>query len=163
MKESSSSGTSGDPRQCSARRRFALLRLTTTSLKEETSKAKTFRTSRATLEDVARRNGSRRRTQDVIERKQTKLFELRERRVKPDRDEKIITAWNGLMLASFAEAGIILNRPDYTDAARRNAEFVLSNLRQDGMLLRTWKDGVGEVQCLSGRLRIPHRRPRHVV
>jgi len=45
------------------------------------------------------------------------------------------------MMASFAEAGIVLNRPDYTDAARRNAEFVLSNLRQDGMLLRTWKDG----------------------
>ncbi|HSE19014.1 MAG TPA: thioredoxin domain-containing protein [Pyrinomonadaceae bacterium] len=69
------------------------------------------------------------------------LFELREKRVKPDRDEKILTAWNGLMMASFAEAGVVLNRPDYTDAARRNAEFVLSNLRQDGMLLRTWKDG----------------------
>jgi uncharacterized protein YyaL (SSP411 family) len=70
-----------------------------------------------------------------------KLFELREMRIKPDRDEKILTAWNGLMLASFAEAGVILNRPDYTDAARRNAEFVLSNLRADGRLLRTWKDG----------------------
>ena len=69
------------------------------------------------------------------------LFERRERRVKPDRDEKIITAWNGLMMASFAEAGIVLNRPDYTETARRNAQFVLSNLRQDGMLLRTWKDG----------------------
>ena len=70
-----------------------------------------------------------------------KLFELRETRIKPDRDEKILTAWNGLMLASFAEAGVILNRPDYTDAARRNAEFVLANLRDNGMLLRTWKDG----------------------
>jgi uncharacterized protein YyaL (SSP411 family) len=69
------------------------------------------------------------------------LFERRERRVKPDRDEKVLTAWNGLMMASFAEAGIVLNRPDYTDAARRNAEFVLSNLRENGMLLRTWKDG----------------------
>ncbi len=69
------------------------------------------------------------------------LFARRERRVKPDRDEKILTAWNGLMLASFAEAGIVLNRPDYTDAARRNAEFVLSNLHENGMLLRTWKDG----------------------
>jgi len=45
------------------------------------------------------------------------------------------------MMASFAEAGIVLNRPDYTDAARQNAEFVLSNLRENGMLLRTWKDG----------------------
>ena len=70
-----------------------------------------------------------------------KLFELRETRIKPDRDEKVLTAWNGLMMASFAEAGVILNRPDYTEAARRNAEFVLSGLREDGMLRRTWKDG----------------------
>ena len=69
------------------------------------------------------------------------LFELREKRVKPDRDEKILTAWNGLMMASFAEAGIVLDRPDYTEAALRNAGFIISNLRQDGMLLRTWKDG----------------------
>jgi len=70
-----------------------------------------------------------------------KLLELRETRIKPDRDEKVLTAWNGLMLASFAEAGVVLNRPDYSAAARRNAEFVLSNLHDDGMLLRTWKDG----------------------
>ena len=73
-----------------------------------------------------------------------KLFEHREKRIKPDRDEKIITAWNGLMLASFAEAGIILNHPDYTEAARGNAEFVLTNLRRDGFLLRTYKDGVAK-------------------
>jgi uncharacterized protein YyaL (SSP411 family) len=73
-----------------------------------------------------------------------KLFELREKRIKPDRDEKIITAWNGLMLASFAEAGVILDRADYTDAARKNADFVLSQLRRDGFLLRTWKDGLAK-------------------
>ena len=73
-----------------------------------------------------------------------KLFDLREQRIKPDRDEKILTAWNGLMMASFAEAGVILNRRDYTSAARRNAEFVLSNLRRDGALLRTWKDGIAK-------------------
>jgi len=72
------------------------------------------------------------------------LFELREDRIKPDRDEKVLTAWNGLMLASFAEAGVVLDRPDYTDAARRNAEFVLANLRRDGVLLRTWKAGVAK-------------------
>jgi uncharacterized protein len=76
--------------------------------------------------------------------KRQKLFEHREQRIKPDRDEKIITAWNGLMLASFAEAGVILRRPDYTDAARRNADFVLTNLRRDGLLLRTYKDGVAK-------------------
>jgi len=95
-----------------------------------------------TLEDVAvaHRISVSELQASLNESKQT-LFERRERRVKPDRDEKILTAWNGLMMASFAEAGVVLNRPDYTEAARRNAEFVLSNLRRDGMLLRTWKDG----------------------
>ncbi len=79
-----------------------------------------------------------------LEESKRKLFELREQRIKPDRDEKVLTAWNGLMMASFAEAGVVLNRPDYTDAARRNAEFVLSNLRRDGALLRTWKAGVAK-------------------
>jgi uncharacterized protein YyaL (SSP411 family) len=80
--------------------------------------------------------------QESLSHSRRALFEQREARVKPDRDEKIITAWNGMMLASFSEAGVILNRPDYTNAARRNAEFVLTNLRRDGLLLRTFKDGV---------------------
>jgi uncharacterized protein len=81
---------------------------------------------------------------ETLERAKRKLFEIREARVKPERDEKILTAWNGLMLASFSEAGAILNRPDYTIAAQRNAEFVLSNLRSNGRLLRTYKGGVAK-------------------
>ena len=80
----------------------------------------------------------------ILASSRQKLFASRERRVKPDRDEKILTAWNGLMLASFSEAGAILDRPDYTAVARRNAEFVLSNLRRDGLLLRTYKNGVAK-------------------
>jgi uncharacterized protein YyaL (SSP411 family) len=97
------------------------------------------------LEEVAAEQGvSVSELHASLQESKLKLFELRENRVKPDRDEKILTAWNGLMMASFAEAGVVLNRADYTDAARRNAEFVLSNLRRDGMLLRTWKDGVAK-------------------
>ena len=97
------------------------------------------------LEEVAAAQGvSVSELQDSLNRSKRKLFELRETRIKPDRDEKILTAWNGLMMASFAEAGVVLNRADYTEAARRNAEFVLSNLRRDGMLLRTWKAGVAK-------------------
>jgi uncharacterized protein YyaL (SSP411 family) len=73
-----------------------------------------------------------------------KLFEVREQRIKPDRDEKVITAWNGLMLASFAEAGVVLDRQDYLDVARKNARFILSKLQRDGFLLRTYKDGVAK-------------------
>ncbi|HKR14326.1 MAG TPA: thioredoxin domain-containing protein [Pyrinomonadaceae bacterium] len=82
--------------------------------------------------------------QESLARSKQILFDLREKRIKPDRDEKVLTAWNGLMLASFAEAGIVLNRKDYTEAARGNAEFVLSSLRRDGFLLRTWKSGVAK-------------------
>ena len=93
-------------------------------------------------EDVAKSLGiSGEELEASLKESRRKLFALRETRIKPDRDEKILTAWNGLMLASFAEAGLILNRPDYTEAARRNAEFVLSNLSENGRLLRTWKDG----------------------
>ena len=82
--------------------------------------------------------------EDSLERSKARLFEIREQRIKPDRDEKVLTAWNGLMLASFAEAGAALNRPEYLETARRNADFLLSNLRRDGLLLRTYKDGVAK-------------------
>ncbi len=98
-----------------------------------------------TLEDVAVANNvTVEQLSDSLALSRRTLFELREQRIKPDRDEKIITAWNGLMLASFAEAGVVLDRPDYTAAARRNAEFILSDLRRDGLLLRTYKDGVAK-------------------
>ena len=70
------------------------------------------------------------------------LYAARARRVWPGRDDKIVTAWNGLMLRAFAEAGRALGREDYVDIARRNADFVLARLcRSDGRLLRTFKDG----------------------
>jgi uncharacterized protein YyaL (SSP411 family) len=69
------------------------------------------------------------------------LFEAREQRVKPGRDEKVLTSWNGLMLRSFAEAARYLNRPDYLHVAIKNAAFLLDTLQPDGRLLRTYKDG----------------------
>jgi uncharacterized protein YyaL (SSP411 family) len=73
-----------------------------------------------------------------------KLFLAREQRVKPGRDEKVLTAWNGLMLAAFAEAARVLKRDDYRQAAVRNAEFVLGQMRTpQGRLWRTWKDSSG--------------------
>jgi hypothetical protein len=69
------------------------------------------------------------------------LFQIRERRVRPGRDDKVLAAWNGLMCRAFAEAGRALGRPDYVQAAVRNAEFLLSGMRANGRLLRTWKGG----------------------
>jgi uncharacterized protein YyaL (SSP411 family) len=76
------------------------------------------------------------------ERVRARLFEARERRIKPGRDEKVLAGWNGMMLRAFAEAARILNRADYRAVAERNAAFLLTALRRaDGRLLRTWKAG----------------------
>lgn len=75
------------------------------------------------------------------------LFEVREQRIKPARDEKILTAWNGLMLRSFAEAARVLKRDDYLQIAIRNAEFLTTQLKRDGRLLRTHKDGQSKLNA----------------
>ncbi len=77
----------------------------------------------------------------VVDRGRKRLFEIREKRPKPARDEKVLTAWNGLMLRSFAEAAGALGRDDYRTTAIRNAEFVITGLRQNGRLLRSWREG----------------------
>ncbi len=69
-----------------------------------------------------------------------RLFAIRERRVRPALDDKVLTAWNGLMLAAMAEAARVLGRSDYRTAAERNAAFLLSELRTpDGRLRRSWR------------------------
>jgi uncharacterized protein len=71
-----------------------------------------------------------------------RLLEVRSQRVWPGLDDKRLTAWNALMIAALADAGAVLAREDYVDAARACASFVLESLRDaDGQLLRTWKDG----------------------
>lgn len=76
-----------------------------------------------------------------LARNRSKLLAHRQTRVKPARDEKILTAWNGLMLAAFAEAARVLDRPDYLAVAQKNAAFLLSALFAEGRLLRSWKAG----------------------
>ena len=80
-----------------------------------------------------------------LRRSRELLFKAREQRVKPGRDEKILTSWNGLMLRSFAEAARHLDRADYLQVATRNAEFLLRELRREGRVLRTYKDGRGRL------------------
>jgi len=71
-----------------------------------------------------------------------KLYDIRARRIWPGLDNKILTAWNGLMLAAFAEAGQILDRPDYVTIAAQNAKFLYRTIRAtNGALHRTWKAG----------------------
>jgi uncharacterized protein len=70
------------------------------------------------------------------------LYEARSKRVWPGLDDKRLTAWNALMISALAEAGAVLERDDYLDAARRCARFLLEDLRDEqGRLLRSWKAG----------------------
>lgn len=77
-----------------------------------------------------------------LEAARQKMFTARERRIKPARDEKILTGWNGLMLAAFAEAARVLGSKQYPVTSIQNAEFLLANLRDaNGRLKRSYKDG----------------------
>ena len=70
-----------------------------------------------------------------------KLFERREKRIRPGRDEKILTDWNGLMLRTYADAAAKLDRDDYRKIAESNAEFMLSVMWDGERLLHSFKDG----------------------
>ncbi|WP_104990403.1 thioredoxin domain-containing protein [Deinococcus sp. NW-56] len=77
------------------------------------------------------------------------LFEARQGRPQPGTDTKVLTSWNGLALAAFADAGRILGEAHYLEVARRNADFVRERMRlPDGTLRHTYKDGVARVEGL---------------
>jgi uncharacterized protein YyaL (SSP411 family) len=70
-----------------------------------------------------------------------RLFAARERRVRPGRDEKILTSWNALAIQGMARAAAVFGRPDWLASARRAADFARTTLWQRGTLLATYKDG----------------------
>jgi len=75
-----------------------------------------------------------------------RLYAVRTSRVYPGLDDKILTAWNGMMLASLAEAARVLGRDDYLAAAERAGDFLLENLRNDEKrLYRTFKNGTAKL------------------
>jgi uncharacterized protein YyaL (SSP411 family) len=75
-----------------------------------------------------------------------RLLAARSERVRPGLDDKRLTAWNALAISALAEAGAVLERSEYLEAAVSAAEFVLGELRDgEGRLLRTWKDGEAKI------------------
>lgn len=85
-------------------------------------------------------------TGSIVESARSLLFQKRQQRTRPFRDEKIITAWNGMAISAMAKAGAILQIPRYIDKAREIAHFGLGKLRQtDGRLLRSFRDGPSPV------------------
>jgi uncharacterized protein YyaL (SSP411 family) len=77
-----------------------------------------------------------------------KLFAAREKRVRPGRDDKVIVAWNGLMIDALARAGAAFNESEYVTAAGKAARFILENVRrEDGRLLHTWRAGKAKLDA----------------
>jgi uncharacterized protein YyaL (SSP411 family) len=95
------------------------------------------------VENVAQRfRLSEAEVEQSLAESRRKLFAVREQRIKPGRDEKILTEWNGLMIHALAECGAVLERADALDAAVKAANFILASMSQpDGKLYRSYKDG----------------------
>ena len=81
----------------------------------------------------------------AIERARRILYDARERRIRPARDEKVLSGWNGLMLRGIAEAARVFGDEDLRLLAVRNGEFLFRELVRDGRVLRSWKDGVAKI------------------
>ena len=86
-------------------------------------------------------NLSEDRARSMLAMAREALYQARLQRPAPFRDEKILTAWNGLMISAFAKAGFALGNDDYTQAAKTAANFILEKLSRDGRLYRSYKDG----------------------
>src|SRR3954452_8796541 len=85
---------------------------------------------------------------EVRERIRARLLDVRAGRVRPGLDDKRLAAWNALMIGALAQAGAVLGRDDYVQAARDAAGFVLDEMRDaDGRLLRTYKDGEAKLNA----------------
>ncbi len=88
----------------------------------------------------------RRRLADARE----KLLHRRERRERPCTDDKVLTAWNGLMIGALSHAGRILDRPGWIESASQAADFLLSRVRREQRLCRSWREGtLGPDACLN--------------
>jgi len=98
------------------------------------------------LEDLAER---RRMPIDELLREvdalKAKLLEARSRRDRPLTDDKILADWNGMLIRGLAVAGALLGEPSFVERAARAADFVLTRMRSEGVLLHSWRQGQGKI------------------
>lgn len=82
------------------------------------------------------------RVKDILVKSRERLFRVREKRIHPSKDDKILTDWNGLMIAALAKGAQALDEPRYADAASKAVDFLIDNLRRsDGRLLHRYREG----------------------
>ncbi|MFV1994399.1 MAG: thioredoxin domain-containing protein [Verrucomicrobiales bacterium] len=89
--------------------------------------------------------------EEILARSRAILLEARSRRPRPIRDDKILTAWNGLMISAYAKASLVLGESVFLERAERAATFIKGHLlREDeGLLLRSYLDGASEIQATA--------------
>ena len=87
--------------------------------------------------------------EESLARSRSRLFEIRERRTRPGLDSKVLTGWNGLMIAALARTAAVLGKPAYGRAAERAAAFLLASVRQAGRLLATYGNGSARLNAYS--------------
>ena len=82
-----------------------------------------------------------------LESSRQKLFDLREKRIHPYKDDKILTDWNGLMIAALAKGGRATGQEEYTESARKAADFLLTTMRRpDGTLMHRYREGEAGIE-----------------
>jgi uncharacterized protein YyaL (SSP411 family) len=97
---------------------------------------------REDINQFSKRNGLNRENVDSqIEEARKKLFDYREKRIHPYKDDKILTSWNGLMIAALAKAGRVFDKAEYREAAEKAITFIENNLFVDGRLMVRYRDG----------------------
>jgi uncharacterized protein YyaL (SSP411 family) len=92
-------------------------------------------------ESAARMSIDLKNAGELLDSARRKLFAHREARVRPGRDDKILTSWNALMIRGMAIAGRVLEREDFIVAALQALAFLRTEVYRDGKLLATWKEG----------------------
>lgn len=93
--------------------------------------------------EIAKENDvTEKELRQIVERSRKRLFEVREKRIHPYKDDKILTDWNGLMIAAMAHASQALQDPQYAEAAKKSANFILQKMKtDDGSLLHRYREG----------------------
>ena len=84
-------------------------------------------------------------TEQKLHSAREKLYQVRNKRALPLRDEKILSAWNGLMISAFVTGYFVLNEKKYLEQAEKSAQFVLNNMFKENQLYRAWKDGTAYI------------------
>jgi uncharacterized protein YyaL (SSP411 family) len=96
-----------------------------------------------TIDEFSREEGTElERIKEILGKSREKLFRVRKQRVHPSKDDKVLTDWNGLMIAALAKGAQALDEPKYAEAASNAVDFLLNNLRRsDGRLLHRYREG----------------------